>query len=127
MASVSARGYNGAYKNRQDENKNNDYVTDAELVIRRLGIHCPRFWVWNDQDKSREVTLSGLNKCTATFHPHWSNGTAGVRANQAIGSGVNYWEVEVGDRVFGTSLMFGVSTKQARLHVSEFKNMLGEY
>lgn len=123
MASASSRATHGRNK---DENIDNAYVTQAELVIRRRGIHCPRFWAWDEQDKSREVSLSGINKCTATFHPHWSNGTAGVRATQAVGSGVNYWEIEVGDRVFGTSLMFGVSTKQARLHAGEFKNMLGE-
>ena len=29
-------------------------------------------------------------------------------------------------RIFGTSMMFGIGTREARLHVDAFVNMLGE-
>ena len=37
-----------------------------------------------------------------------------------------YWEINVSQRIFGTSMMFGVGTRSARLHVDAFVNMLGE-
>ena len=37
-----------------------------------------------------------------------------------------YWEINVSQRIFGTSMMFGIGTKSARLHVDAFVNMLGE-
>ena len=40
--------------------------------------------------------------------------------------GVHYWEIHVTQRIFGTSMMFGVATKKARLHVDAFVNLLGE-
>ena len=82
-------------------------------------------WTW-DRDKSaksHEVRLYGQK---ATFHPRWSNATAGVRGTRILNNGRYYWEVNVSNRVFGTSMMFGIGTKNARLHANAFVNMLGE-
>lgn len=97
--------------------------------------------------------LTGVNGRTAVFHPNWSNGSAGVRATRSLYQGYTYWEVpvlfvqiavlciektpitmiylfqlkiRVSERVFGTSLMFGVATSRARLHANSFLNLLGE-
>lgn len=83
-------------------------------------------WTWNLKDKSHEVRLSGPNNRIARFHPNWSNGTAGVRGTRVLNGGRFYWEIEVSQRIFGTSMMFGVGTKSARLHVDAFVNMIGE-
>ncbi|OWF46173.1 SPRY domain-containing SOCS box protein 3-like [Mizuhopecten yessoensis] len=83
-------------------------------------------WTWNKKDKSHEVRLYGTKFQTAHFHPNWSNGTAGVRGSQVLNDGRHYWEIKVSQRIFGTSMMFGVGTRRARLHVDAFVNMLGE-
>ena len=87
---------------------------------------CTEQWTWNRHDKSHEVRLHGPKAHSAHFHPNWSNGTAGVRGNKALTRGTHYWEIKLSQRVFGTSMMFGVGTKRARLHVDAFVNLLGE-
>lgn len=87
---------------------------------------CDDHWSWNPKDLSHEVRLSGPKHRIAHFHPNWSNGTAGVRGTRALNKGRFYWEINVSQRIFGTSMMFGVGTKKARLHVDAFVNMLGE-
>nr|CAD7194717.1 unnamed protein product [Timema douglasi] len=72
------------------------------------------------------VRLYGPGLRVAYFHPNWSSGTAGVRGTRVLNNGRYYWEVCVSQRVFGTSMMFGVGTRRARLHVDAFMNLLGE-
>ncbi len=88
---------------------------------------CEDNWSWNPEDRSHEVRLYGPRKRIAHFHPNWSNGTAGVRGTRTLHrSRRYYWEVCVSQRIFGTSMMFGVGTRDCRLHVDAFVNMLGE-
>lgn len=70
--------------------------------------------------------LSGPNARTVHFHPNWSKGTAGVQGKRSLNNGRYYWELHVSQRVFGTSIMFGIGTKSARLHANAFRNLLGE-
>lgn len=87
---------------------------------------CPDFWSWSSVNKSHEVRLYGEHGNTAHFHPNWSNGTAAVRSNKVLNGSIYYWEVHVSNRVFGTSMMFGIGTSATRLHVNAFINLLGE-
>ncbi|ELU18874.1 hypothetical protein CAPTEDRAFT_133111 [Capitella teleta] len=88
---------------------------------------CPEEWTWDPRDCSPEVRLNGARLQTALFHPNWSNGTAGVRGTRSLNRhGAHYWEIHVQRRLFGTSMMFGIATKKARLHVDAFVNLLGE-
>ncbi|XP_070555506.1 SPRY domain-containing SOCS box protein 3-like [Ptychodera flava] len=87
---------------------------------------CNDNWSWSKREKSHEVKLLGKRNRTALFHPNWSNGTAGVRGTRNINDGRHYWEVKVSQRIFGTSMMFGIGTKRSRLHIDAFLNMLGE-
>jgi len=87
---------------------------------------CEDHWSWNKNDKSHEVRLCGPKQRIAHFHPNWSNGSAGVRGTRILNGGRYYWEITVSKRIFGTSMMFGIGTKKARLHVDAFVNMLGE-
>lgn len=87
---------------------------------------CEDHWSWNKNDKSHEVRLYGPKQRIAHFHPNWSNGTAGVRGTRVLNGGRFYWEIHVSQRIFGTSMMFGIGTREARLHVDAFVNMLGE-
>lgn len=87
---------------------------------------CDERWTWNKRDKSHEVKTCGEGMETAHFHPHWSNGTAGIRGNCVLNYGIHYWEIKVSQRIFGTSMMFGIGTKRARLHVDAFVNIIGE-
>ncbi|XP_074640327.1 SPRY domain-containing SOCS box protein 3-like [Tubulanus polymorphus] len=87
---------------------------------------CRDNWTWNRNDKSHEVRLIGSRAKVVKFHPNWSNGTAGIRGNRSLNNGRHYWEIKISQRVFGTSMMFGVGTKRARLHIDAFINLLGE-
>ncbi|KAH8374263.1 hypothetical protein KR200_000282 [Drosophila serrata] len=83
-------------------------------------------WTWSKRHRSKEVVLSGPNARTVHFHPNWSKGTAGVQGKRSLNNGRYYWELHVSQRVFGTSIMFGIGTKSARLHANAFRNLLGE-
>lgn len=82
-------------------------------------------WGWDTWHRSHEVRLSGENYQTAHFHPNWSNGTAGVHGTRSLTHSWHYWEVKTSDRIFGTSMMFGIGTKRSRLHEDSFINLLG--
>ncbi|XP_054155906.1 SPRY domain-containing SOCS box protein 4-like [Oppia nitens] len=97
-----------------------------ESIPLRFG--CDDHWHWDCNDKSNEVVMYGPDLVTAHFHPKWSNGTAAVRGTRIVNrcSARFYWEIEISDRIFGTSMMFGVATKSARLHADSFVNIVGE-
>lgn len=95
-------------------------------IISKLAHGCDDNWTWSLEDKSHEVRLKGPKRRIAHFHPNWSNGTAGVRGTKILNQGRYYWELNVSQRIFGTSMMFGIGTIEARLHVDAFVNMLGE-
>ena len=82
-------------------------------------------WSWNTDDKSYEVLVTGRNNRTAHFHPNWAYSTAGVRGTKILNGKRAYWEITTSEKVFGTSMMFGIGTKKARLHIDGFTNMLG--
>lgn len=89
----------------------------------------PDNWTWSCKARSKEVRIFGKERRRIIFHPHWSNGTAGVRGNRVLNSGRQeciYWEVRLPDRVFGTSMMFGIGTARSRLQASIFTNLIGE-
>lgn len=105
----------------ENESESEDKVQKHPLVN-----SCDDNWTWNTKARSHEVRLYGPKNRIAHFHPNWSNGTAGVRGNRILNNGRFYWELNVSQRIFGTSMMFGIGTKNARLHVDAFVNMLGE-
>lgn len=86
---------------------------------------CDDKWTFSKRDRSQEVYLSNNYK-TSHFHPNWSKGTAGIRGTRILNNGRYFWELRVSQRVFGTSMMFGIGTRKARLHVNSFTNLLGE-
>ncbi|XP_073826665.1 SPRY domain-containing SOCS box protein SP555 [Musca autumnalis] len=87
---------------------------------------CEDNWTWSRRHRSKEIVLSGQNDRTVHFHPNWSKGTAGVQGKRPLNNGRFYWELHVSQRIFGTSIMFGIGTRKARLHANSFRNMLGE-
>ena len=98
----------------------------AKAQLQPLVHECDDSWTWDTKQKSHEVQLSGPRQSIAHFHPQWSNGTAGVRGTRRLNGGRFYWEINLSNRIFGTSMMFGVGTQLARLHVYDFVNLLGE-
>lgn len=90
---------------------------------------CDDYWMWNRRDRSHEVQIYGRGSntsCLAYFHPNWSSGTAAVRGTRVLNNGRYYWELELSQRIFGTSMMFGIATRKARLHADAFVNLIGE-
>ena len=84
---------------------------------------CEDNWGWDLHGKSDAVRLYGSK--VAFFHPNYSYGTAAVRGTRALNGGRYYWEVNLGDRVFGTSMSVGIGTKKARLTTVNFMNLIG--
>ena len=104
-------------------------MAQANNILRAsipLSSGCEDHWSWNKNDKSHEALLYGSKQTIVHFHPNWSYGTAGVRGTRVLNEGRFYWEINISQRIFGTSMMFGICTKKARLHVNTFVNMLGE-
>lgn len=63
------------------------------------------------------------------FHIDWSSGTAAIRGNKPINIYRNckyYWEVLLKDRIFGTSMMIGLTTSKAKLYSDSYINLIGE-
>ncbi|XP_056630939.1 SPRY domain-containing SOCS box protein 3 [Diorhabda carinulata] len=87
---------------------------------------CDDIWTWDRREKSPEVRLHGPGLRIAHFHPNWSSGTAGVRGTKVLNNGRYFWELHLSRRIFGTSMMFGIGTKKARLHADSFTNLLGK-
>ena len=101
-------------------------VPSPSLLNLPLSSGCEDHWSWDGNNKSDKVRLHGPKHRMARFHPDWSNGTAGVRGTRVLNGGRFYWEIKVSQRIFGTSLMFGIGTNRARLHVDAYVDMLGE-
>ncbi|XP_059221826.1 SPRY domain-containing SOCS box protein 3 [Stomoxys calcitrans] len=118
---------------RRSVRPNNSSISNAS---KRLGSNkkvtiplengCEDTWTWSRRHRSKETVLSGPNERTVHFHPNWSKGTAGVVGKRTLNNGRFYWELHVSQRIFGTSIMFGIGTRKARLHANSFRNMLGE-
>ncbi|KAF2884794.1 hypothetical protein ILUMI_21401 [Ignelater luminosus] len=87
---------------------------------------CDDSWTWNRHERSPEVKLYGNSFRTAHFHPNWSSGTAAVRGTKILNNGRFFWELRLSQRIFGTSMMFGIGTVDTRLHADSFTNLLGE-
>ncbi|XP_065164728.1 SPRY domain-containing SOCS box protein 3 [Atheta coriaria] len=87
---------------------------------------CDDMWAWSRYERSPEVKIFGKTSNVAHFHPNWSSGTAGVRGTRVLNNGRYFWELQLSQRIFGTSMMFGIGTKKARLHADAFTNLLGE-
>ena len=76
----------------------------------------------------KKVRISN-NGHIAYFHIDWSSGTAAVRGNKPINIYPNrkyYWEVLLKDRIFGTSMMIGLTTSKAKLYSNSYINLIGE-
>lgn len=111
---------------------NNSSISNAskrlskQKVIIPLEHGCDDNWTWSRKNRSKEIVLSGDNDRTVHFHPNWSRGTAGIKGKRPLNNGRFYWELHVSQRIYGTSIMFGIGTEFTRLHAETFTNILGE-
>jgi SPRY domain-containing SOCS box protein 3 len=91
-----------------------------------LANSCDSIWAWSETDRSEQCILFGPSNEIALFHPNWSFGSAAVRGAVPLNGGRHFWEIFVTERIFGTSVMFGVGTDLARLSAVPYLNLLGE-
>lgn len=73
-----------------------------------------------------QCVVSG-DRLSLCFHPQCSESAAACRGNEPFRRNGNYyyWEIHVQDKIYGTSVMFGLCTKQQRLHANEYCNLVG--
>lgn len=60
------------------------------------------------------------------FYRRVSCGSASARITRPVNNGRFYWELHLGDRMFGTSIMVGVGTAGVRTNTTGYKNLIGE-
>lgn len=81
-------------------------------------------WQWSSSSSTNSTILLDHNR-RILFHPRTSSSTQVILANQPLPSyGKHYWEIYV-PAVYGTSMMFGIATKQQQLSSNSFTNLLG--
>uniref|UniRef100_A0A183GT01 B30.2/SPRY domain-containing protein n=1 Tax=Heligmosomoides polygyrus TaxID=6339 RepID=A0A183GT01_HELPZ len=85
----------------------------------------PDSWSFAKESTNLEAAVWGNE---VLFHPVYAFGTAGIRgAKQLTATSIVYWDTRVCQNLFGTSIMFGVGTKQASTRArSQFVDLLGE-
>ncbi|CAD6194562.1 unnamed protein product [Caenorhabditis auriculariae] len=85
----------------------------------------PDQWTWTSEPNNMEAVVQGDR---VTFHPVYAFGTAGVRGGKKLtATTVAYWEIEIAQPLYGTSVMFGVGTADAKtLARSQFIDLLGD-
>lgn len=67
------------------------------------------------------------DKLEVCFHPECSEGAAAIRGSEPLIRNGNhyYWELVVYEKVYGTSVMFGLCTKDQSLHANDYCNLIG--
>ncbi|XP_013385695.1 SPRY domain-containing SOCS box protein 3 [Lingula anatina] len=87
-------------------------------------------WTWDPSNRSEDVVLSTDNTEAYFFIDaiKGSTGTAGVRGTQGFSEGEYYWEVKFLEAACGNSIMIGVGTASATLHMGNGKyvDLLGQ-
>lgn len=89
-----------------------------------LEFGCEDHWIWDPNAKTCDIFIPEPH--IVIIHPSWSNSTSAIRGSKILNNGKHYWELRITNKLFGTSMMFGVGKKSARLHVPGFKNLMGE-
>lgn len=73
-------------------------------------------WTWDKKSSTSSTKLSDDN-LNVTFHPVYSTGTAVVKGNKPLEKGRHhYWEILILTHLYGTDIMIGVGTANAKLH-----------
>ncbi|PAV78497.1 hypothetical protein WR25_09552 [Diploscapter pachys] len=68
-------------------------------------------WSWVKDPHNYEVVV---HQRRAFFHPVYAFGTAAVKGEKKLtGNTVAYWEIDIRQQLYGTSLMFGIGTLKA--------------
>lgn len=84
-------------------------------------------WTWDPSSTTSDAHLQHEGK-EVIFHPNYSSGTAAIRSTESLSEGQHYWEVKMSTPVYGTDMMVGVGTSEARLNhlANKFHSLLGE-
>ena len=101
----------------------------ASLKLPQVPLACPfhsspDYWVWNPLAAGSKVIL--LDESTAIFHPVFSNSTQAILGTVSLNGGIRYWEIVFAQRVFGTAMMVGIGSSNARLESKSFDPLIGE-
>lgn len=89
----------------------------------QTNLNCrPNLWKWSS---TNSTTILFEHNRQILFHPRTSSSTQAILANQPLPTyGKHYWEIYV-PAVYGTSMMFGIATKQQQLSSNSFTNLIG--
>lgn len=70
------------------------------------------------------VNKDRLSLC---LHPNSSESTAACLAAEPLRRNGNYyyWEIQVHDKIYGTSVMFGLCSNRQRMHANDYCNLIG--
>lgn len=98
---------------------------EMDLIKANSSLH---LWHWDASSATdlRNCIVSE-DKLEVCFHPECSESTVAIRGSRALQRNGNYyyWEVSVYDKTYGTSVMFGLCTKEQSMHVNDYCNLIG--
>lgn len=82
-------------------------------------------WSWLKATDSDSTTILLNDNQQILFHPRTSSSTQVILADRPLpSSGKHYWEIYM-PSVYGTSIMFGIATKEQKLKSTSFTNLIG--
>ncbi|XP_018786061.1 PREDICTED: SPRY domain-containing SOCS box protein 3 [Bactrocera latifrons] len=84
-----------------------------EIVCQPNGLQ----WSW-EQNETTDTLIKGAD---ITFHPTYSQGTAIVRSERPLKTGmVHFWEMRIITPLAGTDVMFGIGTDKVELNQFQY-------
>lgn len=84
------------------------------------------YWTWNSKYKSCDAHITDSSCRSVIFHPSWSSGTSAIRGTKILNNTRSFWEIYVNGGLGGTSLMFGIGTRQSCLGTHTFCDLIGK-
>jgi SPRY domain-containing SOCS box protein 3 len=81
---------------------------------------------WDIDRNDKDVVVYANEPQVVMFHPNKSFGTSAIRGDRPLRKNAfTYWQITVCDRIFGTSIMIGIGTKEAKTKSVGYLNLLG--
>jgi SPRY domain-containing SOCS box protein 3 len=83
-------------------------------------------WDNSDNVDSKDLIVYANEPQVVMFHPNKSFGTSAIRGSRPLAKNAfTYWQITISDRIFGTSIMIGIGSKEAKVKSIGYLNLLG--
>lgn len=105
-------------QNKEDQKQNCNHVIPFKHY-QKIGFK------WDNND-NKDLIVYANEPQVVMFHPNKSFGTSAIRGDRPLlKNAFTYWQITISDRIFGTSIMIGIGTKEAKTKSIGYLNLLG--